>query len=65
MYMKSVCFSTFILHISGTDKCKIGVRYLIFRPVIPLKMLLFAKNLIVIYKLYMNLLKSYVINLIL
>jgi hypothetical protein len=33
MYMKSVCFSAFILHISGTDKCKIGVRYLIFRPV--------------------------------
>jgi hypothetical protein len=31
--MKSVCFSAFILHISGTDKCKIGVRYLIFRPV--------------------------------
>jgi hypothetical protein len=34
MYMKSVCFSTFIPHISGTDRCKIGVRYLIFRPVI-------------------------------
>jgi hypothetical protein len=34
MYMKSVCFSAFILHISGTDRCKIGVRYLIFRPVI-------------------------------
>jgi hypothetical protein len=34
MYMKSVCFSAFILHISGTDKCKIGVRYIIFRPVI-------------------------------
>jgi hypothetical protein len=34
MYMKSVCFSAFILHISGTDKCKIGVRYLIFRPVL-------------------------------
>jgi hypothetical protein len=33
MYMKSVCFSAFILHISGTDRCKIGVRYLIFRPV--------------------------------
>jgi hypothetical protein len=31
--MKSVCFSAFILHISGTDRCKIGVRYLIFRPV--------------------------------
>jgi hypothetical protein len=31
--MKSVCFFAFILHISGTDKCKIGVRYLIFRPV--------------------------------
>jgi hypothetical protein len=34
MYMKSVCFSAFILHISGTDKCKIGVRYIIFRPVL-------------------------------
>jgi hypothetical protein len=33
MYMKSICFSAFILHISGTDRCKIGVRYLIFRPV--------------------------------
>jgi hypothetical protein len=33
MYIKSVCFSAFILHISGTDRCKIGVRYLIFRPV--------------------------------
>jgi hypothetical protein len=33
MYMKSVCFSAFILHISGTDRCKIGVRYLIFWPV--------------------------------
>jgi hypothetical protein len=32
MYMKSVCFSAFILHISGTDRCKISVRYLIFRP---------------------------------
>jgi hypothetical protein len=34
MYIKSVCFSAFILHISGTDRCKIGVRYLIFRPVL-------------------------------
>jgi hypothetical protein len=33
MYMKSVYFSAFILHISGTDRYKIGVRYLIFRPV--------------------------------
>jgi hypothetical protein len=33
IYMKSVYFSAFILHISGTDKCKIGVRYLIFQPV--------------------------------
>jgi hypothetical protein len=33
MYMKSVYFSTFILHISDTDRCKIGVRYIIFRPV--------------------------------
>jgi hypothetical protein len=33
MYIKSVCFSAFILHISGTDRCKIGVRYLIFQPV--------------------------------
>jgi hypothetical protein len=33
MYIKSVCFSAFILHISGTDRCKIDVRYLIFRPV--------------------------------
>jgi hypothetical protein len=34
MYIKSICFSAFILHISGTDRCKIGVRYLIFRPVL-------------------------------
>jgi hypothetical protein len=34
MYMKSVCFSAFILHISGTDKYKIGVRYIIFRLVL-------------------------------
>jgi hypothetical protein len=33
MYMKSVYFSAFILHISDTDKCKIGIRYLIFQPV--------------------------------
>jgi hypothetical protein len=33
MYMKSVCFSTFILYISGINKCKIGVVYIIFRPV--------------------------------
>jgi hypothetical protein len=40
MYMKSVYFSAFILHISGTDRCKIGVRYLIFRPVLGLAGLL-------------------------
>jgi hypothetical protein len=33
MYMKNVCFSAFILHISDTDRYKIGVRYIIFRPV--------------------------------
>jgi hypothetical protein len=30
IYMKSVCFFAFILHISGTDTCKIDVRYIIF-----------------------------------
>jgi hypothetical protein len=34
MYIKSVCFSAFILHISGTDRYKISVRYIIFQPVI-------------------------------
>jgi hypothetical protein len=30
IYMKSVYFSTFILHISGTNRCKIDVKYIIF-----------------------------------
>jgi hypothetical protein len=33
MYMKNVCFSAFILHISDTDRCKINVKYIIFRPI--------------------------------
>jgi hypothetical protein len=33
MYIKSVYFSVFILHILGTDRCKIGVGYIIFQPV--------------------------------
>jgi hypothetical protein len=49
MYMKSVCFSAFILHISGTDKCKIGVRYIIFRPVLHDYTFSESKNLIFFY----------------
>jgi hypothetical protein len=30
IYMKSVCFFTFILYISDIDKYKIDVRYIIF-----------------------------------
>jgi hypothetical protein len=26
MYMKSICFSAFILHISGTNRCNIGIK---------------------------------------
>jgi hypothetical protein len=49
MYMKSVCFFTFILHISGTDRYKINVRYIIFWPVI-------EKNILI------NLLKNHLIK---
>jgi hypothetical protein len=33
IYIYNICFFIFILHISGTDRCKIGVRYIIFWPV--------------------------------